>query len=85
MKNIIDSDNVSIEDWNSQDFPVTKYTVIDGLSKTLTKLLSYKISQEAYQRYSVRLQLIASLNPLFYNLFIAFINIKLSKFIILML
>lgn len=45
----------------NEDFPVTKKILIDGLSKTFTRLLSYKVSREAYQRYSVRLEVIVSL------------------------
>ncbi|KAJ8686495.1 hypothetical protein QAD02_022289 [Eretmocerus hayati] len=45
----------------SINFPVTEEASIDKLSKTFTRLLSYKVSQEVPQRYSVRLHIIDTL------------------------
>ncbi|XP_011494100.1 PREDICTED: uncharacterized protein LOC105359256 [Ceratosolen solmsi marchali] len=64
MKNILSSGNMTIEaldEHQNPDFPPIRYNVIHELSKILTKYLSYKVSQEAYQRYSVRLHLIDTL------------------------
>lgn len=76
LKNIISSTTVPIKnesliEWQSakdvEEFPATRSVIIDGLSKTITKLLSYKVSHEAYQRYSVRLHVIVSLIYQFFN------------------
>lgn len=69
LQNIISSSNVTIKlnsaneeqsEKKNEEFPATNKILIDGLSKTLTKLLSYKVSREAYQRYSVRLEVMVS-------------------------
>ncbi|OXU27678.1 hypothetical protein TSAR_003749 [Trichomalopsis sarcophagae] len=71
LNNIINSTTVPAKNdllnkWQSEgkdveDFPATRSVVIDGLSKRITQILSYKVSQEAYQRYSVRLHVIETL------------------------
>ena len=43
-----------------QKFPVTDRTMLATLTKSFTNLISYKVSQEAHQRYSVRLHVIVS-------------------------
>lgn len=41
-------------------FPSVDENVIKSLAKAITFLLSYKVSREAHQRYSVRTQIIVS-------------------------
>ncbi|KAL7291359.1 hypothetical protein TKK_0014956 [Trichogramma kaykai] len=70
LKSIIKSSSLadksaSSDDWQSinenENFPVVKPNLNEKLSSTFTKLLSYKVSREAYQRYSVRLNVIDTL------------------------
>lgn len=70
LKNIINSTVVPVKndplnecqsEKDVVEFPATRTVVIDGLSKRITQILSYKVSQEAYQRYSVRLHVIVSI------------------------
>lgn len=67
VKHIINGCTIKAEpskEWesikNSDDFSSNNTLIIDRLSKSLTTLLSYKVSPEAYQRYSVRLHIIVS-------------------------
>ncbi|XP_014219936.1 uncharacterized protein LOC106647882 [Copidosoma floridanum] len=70
LKTLISNSNVKIaqesaREWESakdtEEFPAIKNVTIDVLSKSFTKYLTYKISPEAYQRYSVRLNIIETL------------------------
>ena len=69
LKNIINNSTIptnieSSNEWQSvkgqEEFPAIRSILIDNLSKSFTRLLSYKVSKEAYQRYSVRLNIIVS-------------------------
>lgn len=67
VKQVINSCTIKAEsskEWESfkqmDNYSSVNSLLIDRVSKTLTTLLSYKVSREAYQRYSVRLHIIVS-------------------------
>lgn len=45
-----------------QRFPITDRKILAGLTKSFADLISHKVSPDAYQRYSVRIQIIVSRN-----------------------
>lgn len=57
MKNI---DNEEIIDESIKEFPIVDRNTVSQLAASLTDLLSYRVSQDAYQRYAARLQIIVS-------------------------
>lgn len=53
--------------------------IIDALCSSLTKLLSYKVSKEAYQRYNVRLRVIVCIFFFYMKIYKIIYYVKYSK------
>lgn len=58
MKNYLKDEDV---DESVKSFPIVDKTIVSQLATSLTDLLTYKVSSDAYHRYSVRLQIIVSI------------------------